>query len=39
MHEVLDLVLSQARAFDLDLAAVALDGFDPWSIVVKGNSN
>jgi hypothetical protein len=39
MHEVLDLVLSQARAFNLNLPSIALDGFDPWSILVKGNSN
>ena len=34
-HEVLDLILSQANGFQLDLAAIELEGFDPWTILMK----
>ena len=37
LYEVLDLVLSQANAFQLDLAAIALEGFDPWTILMREN--
>ena len=32
--EVLDLIVSQAKAFQIDLAAIALDDFDPMRDVL-----